>query len=88
VLRVDREGAEIWLAAPRGAPLAGKLSPPQVVALREALDRLHDAGEVHGSVDASHVVIDESGNAVLTWAPRPGPTATADLDRLALGRLS
>jgi serine/threonine-protein kinase len=87
VLRIDRETAEIWLAAPRGAPLAGPLTPEQAAALREALDRLHEAGEAHGSVDAEHVFVEEGGGAVLCWAPTPGPTATADLDRLALARL-
>src|SRR5262249_33013627 len=59
VLRVDRKNGAIWLAAPRGAPLTGKLPPPQAAVLREALDRLHDLGEAHGAVDESHVLMDE-----------------------------
>ncbi|MBX3227976.1 MAG: protein kinase [Labilithrix sp.] len=87
VLRVDRAGGAIWLAAPRGAPLAQKLDPEQVATLREALDRLHETGEVHGAVDPAHVLVDEAGAVTLTFTPAPGPTATPDLDRLALARL-
>jgi serine/threonine-protein kinase len=88
VLRVDREGGEIWLAAPRGATLAGKLTTPQAALLRDALDRLHGIGGTHGAVDPEHIRVDETGAPVLQWAPEPGPTATADLDRLALARLT
>ena len=88
VLRVDRDLASIWLAWPKGTPLTGKLTPPQTAALREALGRLHDIGEVHGQVDAEHVIVDEDGSVVLSFSGAPGPTATADLDRLGLARLS
>jgi tetratricopeptide (TPR) repeat protein len=88
VLRVDRDLSAIWLAAPRGAPLAGKLSPPQAATLRDALTRLHEIGEIHGSVDAEHVIVDEDGGVILSFSGAPGPTATADLDRLGLARLS
>jgi hypothetical protein len=56
--------------------------------LREALERLHEIGEAHGAVDPEHVLVDESGGVTLTFAPPPGPTATFDLDRLALARLA
>jgi hypothetical protein len=56
--------------------------------LREALHRLHAVGEVHGRIDAAHVHVDEEGAAVLAFSLPPDPTATADLDRLALARLS
>jgi serine/threonine-protein kinase len=88
VLRVDRENRAIWLAVPRGAPLVGRPTAPQVNALREALDRLHELGEVHGAVDRSHVFVDEAENITLGFAPAPGPTATFDLDRLALAKLA
>jgi serine/threonine-protein kinase len=87
VLRVDRAAGNVWLAAPRGAPLAGKLSPAQSATLREALAALHEIGQPHGAVDAEHVYVDETGAVVLTYAPPPGPTTTFDVDRLALAAL-
>ena len=88
VLRVDRAGESIWLAAPRGAPLSGKLTAAQAVTLRDALARLHEIGETHGSVDPEHVIVDENGGVVLAFTATPDTTATADLDRLGLARLS
>jgi serine/threonine-protein kinase len=88
VLRVDRGSETIWLAAPRGAPLAGKLSAVQAATLRDALGRLHEIGETHGAVDAEHVIVDESGAVVLAFTGEPGATSTADLDRLGLARLT
>lgn len=87
VLRVDRHGSAIWLAAPRGAPPSAPLAPAQIGVLREAIDRLHELGQAHGAVDAAHVFVDELGEVTLGFAPPPGPTATFDLDRLALARL-
>ena len=88
VLRVDRAGESIWLAAPRGAPLSGKLTAAQAVTLRDALVRLHEIHETHGSVDAEHVIVDENGGVVLAFTATPDATATADLDRLGLARLA
>ncbi len=88
VLRVDRENRAIWLAAPRGAPLSSKPTPQQMLVLREAIDRLHELGEPHGAIDPAHILVDETGAITLTFAPSPGPTATFDLDRLALARLN
>lgn len=88
VLRVDRAGGSIWLAAPRGAPLAGALTPEQTATLREALAALHELGHAHGAVDPGHVYVDETGAVVLAYAPPPGPTTTFDVDRLALAALS
>jgi eukaryotic-like serine/threonine-protein kinase len=88
VLRVDRPNQVIWLAAPRGAPLAAPPTPAQMAILREALDRLHELGEAHGAITANHILVDDFGNLTLTYAPPPGPTATFDLDRLALARLA
>jgi serine/threonine-protein kinase len=87
VLRVDHESRAIWLAVPRGAPLTTRPSAEQAATLRDALDRLHELGEVHGAVDLQHVLVDETGTITLAFAPPPGPTATFDLDRLALARL-
>jgi serine/threonine-protein kinase len=87
VLRVDRQRQTIWLAEPRGVPLTGKLSQTQAATLREAIDRLHELGEAHGSVDAAHVLVDDAGGVTLAFAPPVGPTATFDLDRLALAKL-
>ncbi len=88
VLRVDRAGGQIWLAVPRGAPLADKLDPEQTATLREALAALHELGQPHGAVDPQHVLVDETGAVVLAYAPAPGPTITFDVDRLALAALS
>ncbi len=88
VLRVDRAGGNIWLAAPRGEPLKHELTPEQMATLREALAALHELGQAHGAVDPAHVYVDETGAVVLTYAPPPGPTTTLDVDRLALARLS
>jgi serine/threonine-protein kinase len=87
VLRVDREGGAIWLARPHGERVRGKLAPAQLRVLREALDRLHDAGAAHGAVDLDHVLVDAVGDVVLTFADAPASTATSDLDHLALARL-
>lgn len=87
VLRVDRDSGVIWLAAPRGGPLAGRPTPHQAAVLREAIARLHELGEAHGSIEAAHVFVDDAGDVTLAFTPPPGPTATLDLDRLALARL-
>lgn len=88
VLRVDRGARAIWLAAPRGTPLSGRPTPQQAAKLREAIDRLHELGEAHGAIDPEHILVDESGDVTLAFSPPPGPTATFDLDRLALARLA
>lgn len=87
VLRVDRESHAIWFAAPRGTPISERPTPRQAAILREAVDRLHELGHVHGAIDEAHVLVDEAGNVTLTFAPSPDETATIDLDRIALGRL-
>lgn len=87
VLRVDRGARRIWLAEPRGAPLSRPLGPEQASALGAALARLHEVGEVHGAIDPAHVFVDDAGEVTLAFAPPPGPTASVDLDRVALARL-
>jgi len=99
VLRVDRQAGEIWLGALRGAALSRSLTAAEAATLRDALARLHELGAVHGSVDAAHVMVDEAGGVVLAMGPGPGAApgpargdggalATADLDRIALARLT
>jgi serine/threonine-protein kinase len=87
VLRVDRAAGEIWLGAP-SAPLARVLSAAELAELRAALGALHAIGAVHGSIDRRHVAIDADGTVTLLFAADCDPTATADLDQLALGRLA
>lgn len=86
VLRVDRASGVIWLGVPRGAPLGDRLAPEQARALREAVERLHELGAVHGSIDAAHVFVDATGDVMLGFGA-PAADATLDLDRLALARL-
>ncbi len=86
VLRVDRAQGEIWLAAPRGAAPDRALDAQEVARLGEALDALHAAGGVHGRIDRDHVRLDGDAPTLL-FAPDCEPTATVDLDRLALMRL-
>jgi hypothetical protein len=87
VLRVDRAKGEIWLGA-HGPPLARPLEAGELTQLRSALGALHALGGVHGSIDRRHVAVDAEGALVLLFATDCEPTATADLDQLALGRLA
>jgi len=87
IFRVDRASARIWLERPQGRPLAGVLTPPQLAALRAAVDALHAAGITHGRIDAEHIVVDDAGTPLLRFTPSSDPTATVDRDRLALARL-
>ncbi len=86
VLRVDREEALIWLEAPRGSPPGRPLEEAELRDARGALAALHDAGAVHGSVDADHVLVGQQGLMVL-FSAEPDAMATADRDRIALARL-
>jgi len=88
VLRVDRAGGSIWLEHPRGAALDRPLARAEGDALRAAVDALHAAGGVHGKIDREHVVVAASGGLTLRFAPEVDATATVDLDRLAVARLS
>jgi serine/threonine-protein kinase len=89
VLRVDRAAGEIWLGA-TAAPLSRALSATELAELRAALAALHATGAVHGSIDRRHVAVDPdaSGSVMLLFAADCEPTATADLDQLALARLA
>jgi serine/threonine-protein kinase len=86
VLRVDREDDTLWLESPSGRALEGKLLPAQRAILASALGALHQAGGVHGHIDAAHVVT-EGDRLVLRFHAGTDPTATADRDWLALSRL-
>jgi serine/threonine-protein kinase len=87
VLRVDRAAEEIWLEAPRGAPLDRPLLQREAALLREALDALHAQGAVHGRVDREHVRVG-AGEVTLLFAHSIAATATIDRDRLGLSRLT
>ncbi len=87
VLRVDREGREIWLESLHGEP-AGALTRSQAREAQEALEALHAAGATHGAVDRAHVLVSATGGVVLCFTPDASPTATIDTDRLGLARLA
>jgi serine/threonine-protein kinase len=87
VLRIDRDDAAIWLEAPRGGTLDRALTPAERETLRAALEALHAAGVVHGSIDAAHVVVDPARGPTLRFAAEHDAMATVDLDRVALARL-
>jgi serine/threonine-protein kinase len=87
VLRIDRDTATIWLEPTRGRPLDAPLTRAQARSLEGALAALHALGVAHGHVDRAHVIIDDEGATTLAFAPDCSPTATIDLDRLALARL-
>jgi serine/threonine-protein kinase len=91
VLRVDREGAAVWLLAMRNHPLSRPLAGDERSRLADALAALHAAGSAHGAVDALHVTIDRTAGIVLCFGWHFPPTfdadATFDGDRQALARL-
>jgi serine/threonine-protein kinase len=87
VLRVDRDQGEIWLDPARGAKIA-QLTRPHIALAHEALAALHDEGAVHGAIDLEHVRVDPTnGTLTLLFTADTPPTATVDLDRIALARL-
>ncbi|MCL2450169.1 MAG: protein kinase, partial [Polyangiaceae bacterium] len=55
ILRVDRDGHALWLAACPGEPLARSLAHAERERLEAALDALAAAGVAHGAVDRDHV---------------------------------
>ncbi len=87
VLRVDREGEEIWLEPTRGDPAAA-LTRAQALEIEAALDALHAEGATHGAVDAAHVLVGATGAVVLRFTPSAPATASVDTDRLGIARLS
>ncbi len=88
VLRVNTESREIWLAHPLGRVLDRPLKPAEIATLREAIEALHAAGAVHGKVDRAHVFVGADELLTLRFVPEVEPTATMDLDRIALPRLA
>jgi serine/threonine-protein kinase len=86
VLRVDAAGSVLWVDADAGRPLARKLSPGERTHLASALHALHARGLVHGRVDASHVVVGESG-VVLLFTDAPDGASSSEGDDGALSRL-
>ena len=66
VLRVDRRDGEIWLDVPTGARLVGALSAAQMDSAKGALEALHRAGTVHGSVALRLPVGEVSAGPVVT----------------------
>ncbi len=91
VLRVDREGAAVWLQAMRNRPLSRPLAGDERSRLADALTALHAAGSAHGAVDAVHVTIDRTAGVVLCFGwhfpPAWDAEATFEGDRQALARL-
>jgi len=87
VLRVDRERGQIWFEAPRGERAVRPLNKAELEGAQEALDALHLAGAVHGSIDTEHVIVGKDGVMIL-FAPAADADATIELDRGALTQLA
>jgi tRNA A-37 threonylcarbamoyl transferase component Bud32 len=97
VLRVDRAEATLWLlpAPPVAARRQRQVCAREHALLGDAVAALHAVGVVHGSIDASHVVLlgasdaDESNGVSVTlrFAPSAPPEATFADDLAALARL-
>ncbi len=88
ILRIDSDSKEIWLEHPLGRELDRPLAPAEIGVLREAIASLHAAGAVHGRVDRRHVLVGADESLTLRFVPEVEPTATMDLDRVALPRLA
>jgi serine/threonine-protein kinase len=86
LLRIDTAGA-LWLVAPRGRPLDRELKPPERRQIEAALASLHAAGEAHGYVDASHVLVDSEGGVMLRFEAEAPAAASPAADQDALARL-
>jgi serine/threonine-protein kinase len=88
VLRVDRAGGVIWLAATKPRPGRGLLTEGECAQLSDALGALHAAGIAHGHVDAEHVAYGEDGCSVLRFAVDGAAGATPERDREALAQMA
>jgi len=86
VWRVDDAGCGIWLEPLDARPPDRPLTNQERARLENALDALHAAGGVHGSVDANHVLVGPSG-VVLRLEVELDAEASPGRDRLALARL-
>ncbi|WP_394828462.1 protein kinase domain-containing protein [Pendulispora albinea] len=87
VLRVDRKAHEIWLDRPDSRPLDRPLSAKERAELRGALQALHGAGMIHGSIDPAHIHIGKTGNVIVRFSAHCARLATIDDDHRALSRL-
>ncbi len=88
VLRVDASAAKLWIEAREGAPLDRPLTASESRRLGAVLSVLHQAGVPHGSVDRAHIRLLPREGAVLAFTAETTPTATPDLDLIALSELS
>jgi serine/threonine-protein kinase len=88
VLRIDRDGGELWLAALGGHPLHRALTPTERSRLGQALRLLHAAGVVHGRVASDHVLVGPGeGFVTLRFTAHAETDATPDRDLLDLDGL-
>jgi hypothetical protein len=87
VIRIDREGGTLWLAALRGHPLDRRLTPDERARLMTALVALHARGVAHGRVNADHIVVVAEAGPILRFEPFDHPEAAAESDCLALAAL-
>lgn len=86
VLRAVPEHGELWVESPRGTTLRDRgeaLGARQLDQLVRELESVHEAGAVHGAIDAEHVYIDDEGAPFLAWPRRAPPEGHAASDDLA-----
>ena len=86
ILRVDRDGGLVWLAAPRGARLDRMLLERERATLGEALALLHAEGLVHGSIGRETVRVSEAG-PLLLFPLEAAAAVSPSVDVAALFRL-
>jgi tRNA A-37 threonylcarbamoyl transferase component Bud32 len=86
VYRVDEATRTIWLEGLEGELLNRALRPKEIERLRNALDALHAAGAVYGSIERQNVVETPEG-PVLRFAGNADASATVDRDKVALATL-
>ncbi len=87
ILRVDTDQAQIWIEELAGRALDRPLAKAEAAALERALAALHEAGVAHGHVDPAHVRLSDRFGPILRYEPDAAPTATPDLDRIALAQM-
>jgi tRNA A-37 threonylcarbamoyl transferase component Bud32 len=81
-------GAQAGLAADGVAEVRATIRP-LLASVATTIADLHDIGVVHGAIDASHVLVDRGGHALLCSFGRGGYDGQVDLqvDVIALARL-
>lgn len=89
ILRADPTEGEIWIVAtaPDETLLDRPLEPEEARVLERALASLHERGIAHGHVDRAHVILSARTGPRLRFEGDAAPTATPDLDRIALATL-